>query len=372
MAGKELLYLRSTGQQYIDTGYIPNERTRVVCRAIVKNTSGTNWVFGARQSSSSNLFTFAFSTNGYFSAGYNNQSKNFDKSYNTEQEITVEMGVDVDFDPFCQISTEHGKESVSFNSAEETFECPCSLTLFAGNTNGNVTKGRVTIFSVTIFNDGYMKKDLVPWMHADGRVGMLDKLSGAFYYNMGDGVFEYEELPEQGGDISYMEFTTNPKYRQFPFEGLAGWKLYNHIFGGADTQTVTFDQKRFLDEPDGFYQNSSLSGLWRVSDYVPTIAEILSADCAFLFGKTKVNGYCEKQSSLAGYGYVVRIVGVPESYANAFYKYFGLLGVVTTPLPGVVEKAGMYLVADYPLDEERRTYLEGLEEAKNRLTITFP
>ena len=190
--GEELLYLRSTGTQYIDLGFAPNQDTRVVCRARVPNISGTNWLFGARRSSSADLFTFALSANNYFVLTYGTKKVNLDKAYNSTKELTVTMGGSEDLGEYS-VDTEHGVVEGSLGTP--LFTCPCNLTLFAGNTNGQVGYGQVYIFSFDVYDTSVFPyihtMSLVPWKRSDGQVGMLDKLSGQFYANAGTGEFQY-------------------------------------------------------------------------------------------------------------------------------------------------------------------------------------
>lgn len=56
----ELTYIESTGTQYIDTGFKPNNNTRIV--ADMEITSGaTSFLFGARNNSSANATSYSFS-----------------------------------------------------------------------------------------------------------------------------------------------------------------------------------------------------------------------------------------------------------------------------------------------------------------------
>jgi hypothetical protein len=86
----ELPYIESRGKQYIDTGFKPNQSTRVVCKAICPVSSETNWLFGARYSASSDAFGFCSSQKGYYAAPYNTGSKTFDTSFNSDEIIVVD------------------------------------------------------------------------------------------------------------------------------------------------------------------------------------------------------------------------------------------------------------------------------------------
>ena len=45
---KRLEYIQSSGTQYIDTGFKPNQDTRVVCDTIFPVSATAYWLFGAR------------------------------------------------------------------------------------------------------------------------------------------------------------------------------------------------------------------------------------------------------------------------------------------------------------------------------------
>lgn len=194
--GRQLAWIRSTGTQYIDTGYVPTERTMVECNVVVPNTSGTNWVFGARKSSTEGLFTFAFSASGCFIMARGTKSGKFDKAYNTEGKLFVRFGHDAYNDTgdyYTITSNAHGVSDIYLGDVGD-FTSPCSLTLFAGNTNGTVAKGTVTIYDFKIYHGEGVCMNLIPWMTGTGEVGMMDTVSNIFYPNAGTGVFEYGEI----------------------------------------------------------------------------------------------------------------------------------------------------------------------------------
>lgn len=174
-------YIESTGTQYIDTGFVPNQDTRVVCEAIVP-ISGTNWLYGARTSASSNAFAFAASTNGYYTTGYNTKTNSFDASLNSDGVIHIDANKSV-----TTLTSKNGSATITGTSG--TFTAPCNLTLFGGNTKGTVTCGSVTIYSCQIYDNGTLVRDYVPCTNSAGVAGLYDMANGAFYQNAGTGAF---------------------------------------------------------------------------------------------------------------------------------------------------------------------------------------
>ena len=174
-------HLKSTGTQYIDTGFVPNQDTRVVCEAIVP-IGGTNWLYGARSSATSNTFGFAASTNGYYTAGYNTKTNSFDASLNSDGVIYIDANKSS-----TTLTSKNGTATI--NGTSGTFTAPCNLTLFGGNTKGTVTCGSVTIYSCKIYNNGTLVRDYVPCANNAGTAGLYDMANGVFYQNAGTGTF---------------------------------------------------------------------------------------------------------------------------------------------------------------------------------------
>ena len=70
-------YIQSSGTQYIDTGFMPNQDTRVVCTANLAQQNTAAWLFGARNGTGAATFGFLTYQNAYRS------------DYNTSQDQTI-------------------------------------------------------------------------------------------------------------------------------------------------------------------------------------------------------------------------------------------------------------------------------------------
>jgi hypothetical protein len=116
-------------------------------------TSGTTkWVFGARVSSSSNRFTFAGSTNGYYASSYNNLPGSIDASYNTDQAFELDKNKNITYINSVEVS----------NLTYSAFSATYNMVLFGCNTNGSVTKGKCKIYSCQIYDNDILIRDYVP------------------------------------------------------------------------------------------------------------------------------------------------------------------------------------------------------------------
>lgn len=173
-----LTYLASTGTQYIDTDFIPNQDTRVVCTASVPVSSNANGVFGSRYSPAYRAYIFVASSEGRYGVQYGSDRLYFDPSLNTDQFITIDMNKN---------TTSINDVTITGNAY--TFTAPTSMVLFGYDTNGSVTKGKIQMGTCQIYDNGTLVRDYVPCINPSGVYGMYDKVNATFNKNAGTGSF---------------------------------------------------------------------------------------------------------------------------------------------------------------------------------------
>lgn len=177
----ELAYIQSSGTQYIDTGFKPNQDTRVVASAgHTDSLSGNTALFGARTSTTVDTFTLWW----YVTAG----TSRFD--YNTAYlalDYTPVDGVQVTVDANKNICSMEG-HPVNLTYAD--FQCDYNLFLFATNTAGTA-KSYFTgkIYSCQIYDNDVLVRDFVPCVSDADGVGLYDLVNSKFYTNAGTGTF---------------------------------------------------------------------------------------------------------------------------------------------------------------------------------------
>lgn len=176
----ELTYIQSSGTQYIDTGFKPNQDTRIVGDMQFLNNTSSNpaSLFGYRQSTSSQRYEFFQYNNLLYSP------------YNTSAGSTISMTTN-------KMSIDKNKGTTLVNgSALSTityanFQCAGNMYLFALNNNGSVANvnGNKRIYSCQIYDNGTLKRNFVPCKNPSGVVGMYDIVNNVFYQNAGTGTF---------------------------------------------------------------------------------------------------------------------------------------------------------------------------------------
>ena len=188
---QEVEYLESTGTEYIDTGYYPNDTTKVVCD-FRSPTANNNPLFGCRDGASVGALDFdaiIYDTSRYgLITRFNSQTQN------THGFVINKR---------CSLSIESGRfvldDTVFSTYNPTTFQCTQkSLTIFARNLNSGILIGSVRIYYFKIWDDGVLARNLIPcYRKSDNEPGMYDTVSKTFYTNSGTGTFLV------GGDVSW-------------------------------------------------------------------------------------------------------------------------------------------------------------------------
>ncbi|MBQ1486343.1 MAG: hypothetical protein IIZ44_07775 [Muribaculaceae bacterium] len=171
----EIEYLESTGTQYVETGFVPQQDdVRAVVKVYKPTTStGDNFVFGMVTTSDGCMFHLNwYSQTFYFR--YRNYNNAFNCTYGLHE---VEVGPKMIIDGVVKDTPTLSRTFVGNTN---------SIVLFAdGNANYKL-KGRIYYFK--IYYGDELKLDMIPV-----RVGttgyMYDKVSGQLFGNQGTGNF---------------------------------------------------------------------------------------------------------------------------------------------------------------------------------------
>lgn len=187
---KELEYIEGTGTQYINTGFNPNQNTRVImdvrpidvimsrfwcsfgCRA------GGRY-FGLYKASSGNMnLTWFYGTN------YSNY---FTIDYTTRHIFEVNKNTAI-------------VDGITKSYASQSFQISLPLYLFCDNDSGNPTSiSSARIYSCKIYDNDNEIRRFVPCKNDLGDVGFWDEINSKFYSNAGTGVFVAGPVIDRSG-----------------------------------------------------------------------------------------------------------------------------------------------------------------------------
>lgn len=196
----EVKYIQSSGTQWIDTGFKPNQNTRMTIKTAYLESAGNN-VCGVRDSSieskkrfgvitysSSSKFGAFFGTAGITGFAIDQSPHDFDLSAS---------GLIID-------GTNYGAP------VAQSFQCAYGITIGAWSNGSNGVSGIASkIYACQIYDNGNPIRDFVPCVDPTGNAGLYDLVGGKFYGNAGTGVFLAgplrATLPEGYTQLEYIQ-----------------------------------------------------------------------------------------------------------------------------------------------------------------------
>ena len=181
----QLMYLESSGTQYINTGFNPDQNTRAIvdCQ-ILSGHSANGQIISAVDSTNFYLLIYLYPSN-VFSTRYGKGTlQNFDSSISPFDRHVLDKNKNV--------TTIEGSV---VTSTAATFSINYPLYLFARDNAGSVdNQCKMRLYSCRIYNNGLMVRDFIPCRNASGTIGLYDLVNGQFYTNAGTGTFTAGEV----------------------------------------------------------------------------------------------------------------------------------------------------------------------------------
>lgn len=219
-------YLESTGTQYIDTGFIPNQdsKAELTFQHTTQSTVvAAGAIFGERGSSAvDRAFCLA-------SASGTTTSTTFDIQFGNN---TTGGDPQFDFNKHTIIIAKKGywDGKLAYESTD-TFTGAYSCWLFGRQSTANVTNP-CKIFACKLWDNGVLVRNFYPAKRkSDGAIGMYDKVEKKFYANSGTGSFiagSELPMPTQSNEVQELRLPYNGnKYRFFDYIESTGTQWIN-------------------------------------------------------------------------------------------------------------------------------------------------
>lgn len=193
-------YIESSGTQYIDTGFKPNQDTRVVVDVyITEQHISSNCVFGTRSAASSTapLMLNLWSMNTGTAVRFDYFGGNTTSSTSLVGKRSL---VDANKN-ICTIG------DTVLNGTYQQGQTKLNLFVLTCNNAGNFNSKYNTyarLYSCQIYDNGTLIRDYVPCTNPSGEVGLYDLENEEFYGNAGSGAFtagpEAAPLPDPSKD----------------------------------------------------------------------------------------------------------------------------------------------------------------------------
>lgn len=241
-------YIAATGTQYIDTGFKPNQNTRVVVDFQVENTNVH--VFGSRTAFTDTEFVLFWASNSDFCVQMNNSVFN-GGSFDTAARHTVEM----------TSTTMKMDAATKATYSVGAFQCAYNMYLFSCPNSSESENVKGKIFSCKVYDGDNLIRDLVPCTNASGIAGMYDAVNGVFYPNAGTGTFATGPIDKgtarmvkkgyvgvggvarlfwAGGELVYYGTLTDLTYAREYLAGASAGGNYALFAGGSTSGRTSF------------------------------------------------------------------------------------------------------------------------------------
>ena len=174
----QLSYIESSGEQYIDTGFKPNQDTRITMD-IISMADGTTAFFGTRDTETTNSYIL-----------WQMSGTLVRSDYGIGQ---VEQTVD---NTLVGLVIDKNKNICLFNSytienESSQFTCKNNLLLFTTSTGGTVDTRKLSarLYSCKMYDNDLLIRDFIPVKNESDTVGLYDLVEEKFYANAGTGAF---------------------------------------------------------------------------------------------------------------------------------------------------------------------------------------
>ena len=177
----KLEYIQGTGTQYIDTGFIPNQDTRVKLKVVMDVIDNDyNVICGSGQSYNSRAFELGLWQGNLFS-NYGNYSNSI-RSVKANDILVIDKNKNV-------ISYSINYAEYEASQTYGTFTSPYQMRIFAETRPENVlrpaTGAKMKLYYFQIYDDGVLVHDFIPALDPDDTPCLYDKVEDKFYYNPG-------------------------------------------------------------------------------------------------------------------------------------------------------------------------------------------
>lgn len=180
-------WIESTGEQYIDTGFTPNQDTRVELTVAYLGSGGDN-IAGVRNSTSDTTNRFGLITFG---------STSKIGAFFRDSSIQA-IAVDNHVHTYDLSKSGLYVDSALYGSANSgTFSCTYNFTLFAWNNgSGGVACAESRVYLCKIYDNGTLVHDYIPCIDANGDANLWDDVNETLAEKVGTFLYGAPVVPE--------------------------------------------------------------------------------------------------------------------------------------------------------------------------------
>ena len=175
----EVDYLESTGTQYIDTGFKPNQDTKVemIFDTIQNNTE---FYFGARNSNQSNTYSFL---------QFEEKFRSDYAQANGDEALSPTLTTISTFPKFKVVKDKNLtviNDNITLSLEYNNFQSDYNMYIFAVNQQNQPLKfSRLRLYSFKIYDNNLLVRDYLPVVDQHNELCLFDSVNKKCYYNKG-------------------------------------------------------------------------------------------------------------------------------------------------------------------------------------------
>lgn len=182
-------YIESSGTQYIDTGYKPNERSEYELDFEFAEfyESITGFVFGSRISGTQEATGFTANVSSINKYNYLGRGSFYAEIRNNELSLNTNYNFKIKNDGFIV-------NGITKDTTQNTLTGIATFNLYIFNSNnGSLSTGsKIKLKKFKIYENNVTVKNFIPcYRKSDNVVGLYDLVNKVFYTNAGTGAFTY-------------------------------------------------------------------------------------------------------------------------------------------------------------------------------------
>ena len=182
-------YIESTGTQYIDTGFKPNNNTSVEMKVLIPSSQDGKYVrfFEARNSISGVEGAFGILT-------FDDDNQLLQLRYDFTANLSNgQLAEETEYVIRTDKNKMYVNDELKITQTASTFQTNYNLYLFGFHipTELSSNQGIYRLFYFKLYDGDTLIRDFVPALDEDGVACVYDKISETYFYNQGTGEFLY-------------------------------------------------------------------------------------------------------------------------------------------------------------------------------------
>ena len=256
---QQVEYIESSGTQYIDTGFKPNNNTTFSLTFQISSTTTTQGIFGVGDSSLSKSYRLGMSASGYFyfakrGTQFNGASNSSNTSKNTFELKNNKVYL-------------NGSEYITITDTD-TYQCENNAYIFFFGGSTTITKASGKLYSCKIYDNSVLVRNFIPcYRKSDNVIGLYDLVNGTFYTNAGTGTFTKganvnHDVKDKAKvvEISGNSVVENQNAYNGNFESQVGWEPNSGV-GNFSTISVANNilTQTYNSTPDASYKSGIIT-----------------------------------------------------------------------------------------------------------------